>query len=289
MPWFAREILQRNTEWNFRGLLVGNPYVDPFIGTIGEFEAFYHHGLLAKPLYDQWADDCQSPETYESERCDNLTIRMLEQFGADDAINPYAIDYPVCLEHVEEKDHRPASYRQRMYNGEDPTRRTSSAQVDTLLHHWAPPFAPPQDDYQPCSQLHWTNYLNQPNVQKALGVKHPTEWSMCFPQIEYNQTDVATSSVPVLQEIVGQIEILVFSGDDDAICATAGTQRWIWGLAEPQHIWKPWRVQGQTAGFCTRFDQNLTFCTVHGAGHEVPAYRPMEALALFTKFLGRDW
>jgi hypothetical protein len=64
---------------------------------------------------------------------------------------------------------------------------------------------------------------------------------------------------------------------------------------DAKEIWKPWKVLGQTAGFVTHFDLgknargSLSFATVHGAGHEVPAYRPQEALDLFHKFLTDDW
>jgi carboxypeptidase C (cathepsin A) len=33
----------------------------------------------------------------------------------------------------------------------------------------------------------------------------------------------------------------------------------------------------------------FTFATVHGAGHEVPAYRPMEALKMFGNVLTGKW
>jgi carboxypeptidase C (cathepsin A) len=55
------------------------------------------------------------------------------------------------------------------------------------------------------------------------------------------------------------------------------------------HLWKTWYVDGQTAGFVTKFEVPLTFVTVHGAGHEVPAYKPKEALDLFQKYLDGTW
>jgi carboxypeptidase C (cathepsin A) len=93
------------------------------------------------------------------------------------------------------------------------------------------------------------------------------------------------------------LHIMVFSGDDDSVCATAGTQLWIWDLgvnATEAMSWKPWKVEEQIAGYATTFDMGegsakLTFATVHGAGHEVPAYRPMEALELFKKYFNGNW
>lgn len=53
--------------------------------------------------------------------------------------------------------------------------------------------------------------------------------------------------------------------------------------------------ENQTAGYLTEFDlgednnSTFNFVTVHGAGHEVPSYKPAEALALFQSFFSGDW
>jgi carboxypeptidase C (cathepsin A) len=66
----------------------------------------------------------------------------------------------------------------------------------------------------------------------------------------------------------------------------------------------PWKFENQTAGYLTEFDlggggndnsnsnsnsSSFIFATVHGAGHEVPAYRPAEAFALFKSFFNGEW
>jgi cathepsin A (carboxypeptidase C)/serine carboxypeptidase-like clade 2 len=44
------------------------------------------------------------------------------------------------------------------------------------------------------------------------------------------------------------------------------------------------------AGYATKWaDQKLAFVTVHGAGHEVPAYKPEVALTLWKKYLNGEW
>jgi len=62
----TKEILTRNTNGliNFRGFMVGNPYVDPFTNTLTQFRAFYFHGLVAKPLYDAWIKSCSDRNGY---------------------------------------------------------------------------------------------------------------------------------------------------------------------------------------------------------------------------------
>jgi Carboxypeptidase C (cathepsin A) len=82
------------------------------------------------------------------------------------------------------------------------------------------------------------------------------------------------------------------------VCSTASTQSWIFDIGvspKSGKLWQPWRLGKQTAGFLTEFDlgsqtnSSFVFATVHGAGHEVPSYRPREALALIKSFLNDEW
>jgi carboxypeptidase C (cathepsin A) len=88
------------------------------------------------------------------------------------------------------------------------------------------------------------------------------------------------------------LRVLVYSGDDDGVCGTIGTQQWIYDLGFPvDSLWTTWDVDGQTAGYITTFKtpyekhSRFSFVTVHGAGHEVPTYKPKEALKLFEMYL----
>jgi carboxypeptidase C (cathepsin A) len=159
-------------------------------------------------------------------------------------------------------------------------------------------------DYQPCAEKHLMNFLDNPAVRTALHV-HPsikTKWQKCG-GIHYSEYDADTATTHLYQELVAEaiegnhnLNMMVFSGDDDSICSTAGTQDWIWDLgAEAASPWSPWSVQDQTAGFVTQFDlgnqteAKFTFVTVHGAGHEVPAYKPVEALQMFRNYFSGQW
>ena len=60
------------------------------------------------------------------------------------------------------------------------------------------------------------------------------------------------------------IKILVFSGDDDSVCGTIGTQSWIYDLDyDITSRWTSWDYEGQVAGYVEKFD-GFTFATVHG-------------------------
>jgi len=85
-----------------------------------------------------------------------------------------------------------------------------------------------------------------------------------------------------------KLNILVYSGDDDGVCATIGTQNWIWdlGYQTSGRIWTTYTVNDQTAGYFTSWkNTKLGFLTIHGAGHEVPTYQPEIALDMFSRYL----
>jgi hypothetical protein len=61
--------------------------------------------------------------------------------------------------------------------------------------------------------------------------------------------------------------------------------------AEVLSLYRPWYYNNsmygtrQQAGYLTQFSDSLSFATVHGAGHEVPAYQPEIAMELFSRYL----
>ena len=214
-------------------------------------------------------------------------------------INPYALDYPLCTEkkHKHKENVTPregevemevgvgqtAIHSRRLDDGSD----TASSQVVKLINSstaGGPPFLPTEDVYRPCAEEHLNAYLNREDVKKALHVSPlaPERWKECSNIVEYNNKDFSTSIVDLYKDLIGKaiehdIEVFIFSGDDDSVCSTAGTQWWIWDLGVApmaDKLWKRWKVEDQTVGFVTKFELGVTnatftFATVHGAGHEV--------------------
>jgi len=377
---------------NFKGWMVGNPYVDPYTNAVTQVDAFYGHGLLSKPTYDRWRSACtaahgDNEDSYKKFRRPECTTETQKVFASiwQHKINPYALDYPVCAASAsgrDDFDDAPTF----LYGGPDEevaggnstvkvtslsdaatanqrddsaggSSATVSSQVNALLNRTgilhernrkSPPFLPKREKYRPCSEVYLERYLNRPDVQKVLHVAAPSnsesgrhrkqsvrEWAPCSRTVDYDMHDFSRPVVDLYRKFVrgdSGLKMLVFSGDDDAVCSTAGTQSWIWDLgvdALPGREWQPWKVderktkvgrggghrrhnkngrhrrhsyRDQTAGFLTVFDVSgaanasspsssssfFAFATVHGAGHEVAAYRPVEALDLFRRFLNDD-
>jgi serine carboxypeptidase-like clade II len=51
--------------------------------------------------------------------------------------------------------------------------------------------------------------------------------------------------------------------------------------------WAPWALDNEVAGYVTEFDApvRFTFATVKRAGHEVPMYQPLRALAMASRWI----
>jgi uncharacterized pyridoxamine 5'-phosphate oxidase family protein len=66
---------------NFRGFLLGNPYVDPFSNQVAAYEKFYQNGLLSKPTYDKWKKSCGiSLDTYDR-KVSFIPLQVFIQYG----------------------------------------------------------------------------------------------------------------------------------------------------------------------------------------------------------------
>jgi carboxypeptidase C (cathepsin A) len=152
--------------------------------------------------------------------------------------------------------------------------------------------------YEPCEDLYSSNYLNTMDVKIALHVNTDTKWEECSRTTKYNLADKMLPMEKYYKIILNSkthpdLRVLVYSGDDDSVCGTIGTQRWIYDLGFPTTtLWDTWYNQeGQTAGFITKFktpfekESRFSFITVHDAGHEVPTYRPKDALKLFDMYI----
>ena len=282
MPTWADEIMKYNDAQtysemriNFQGFAVGNPYTDYYSGVGAEMETYWGKQLLPKPLWDKYLEyNCTDPvNQLNSSVCSTLILNFMRKIGN---LNPYALDYPVCLSNQQ--------LRMREF-----LRDTTDTNEDSVII------------YEPCEELYSSNYLNRLDVKMALNVNKDIVWEECSRTTKYNLADKMLPMEKYYRTILNSethqdLRILVYSGDDDSVCGTIGTQRWIYDLGFPTtSLWKTWyNNDGQTAGFITKFktpfskDSRFSFITVHGAGHEVPTYKPKDALELFEMYLNNN-
>jgi len=282
MPTLAKAIVDGNSagmnpKINFKGFAVGNPYTDPHSNQYGTFETFWGHQLVDKITYDSWVKDgCP----IDNVRCLELEGKMEVEVGN---LNPYALDYPVCNSPSPARFGRAQRYWFLQHSL--PEHRRKVVFGDRLL-----------EDYDPCEDNYAIVYLNRADVQAAIHAK-PTIWTECSVTIDYNSSDGQNPMEPYYQYLIDggyNLNILVYSGDDDTVCATSGSQSWIYDLGYAiTNSWTSWSYNddtfgNQVAGYIVQF-KGFNFATVHGAGHEVPTYKPQIALELFKKYLSGVW
>jgi len=274
MPTWADAIIKYNDaqqysqdKINFKGFAVGNPYTDYYSGTGAQMETYWGKQLLPKPLWDNYiANGCTDPvQQLNNSICSLLLLDFNKKIGN---LNPYALDYPVCL----------TSQQRRMQQ---------------FLFDYENDYT----EYEPCEDNYAADYLNKMDVKTSLHVKNDIQWEECSRTTKYNLADKMLPMEHYYKTILNSkthpdLRVLVYSGDDDGVCGTIGTQRWIYDLGfSVSSLWDTWYVDGQTAGYITKFntpfskDSRFSFMTVHFAGHEVPTYKPKEALELFEKYI----
>lgn len=98
-PTLAKEIVDMNTagnnpHLNFGGFAVGNPFTESYSGTPAMIETYWDHQLLAAPVWNEFKKECADPIIPNATICTPLFYKIY--FGVGN-INPYALDYPVCL------------------------------------------------------------------------------------------------------------------------------------------------------------------------------------------------
>lgn len=277
MPTWADAIMNYNDaqkysqdKINFKGFAVGNPYTDYYSGVGAQMETYWGKQLLPKPLWDKYiANGCTDPvQMFNNSVCSFLLLDFNKKIGN---LNPYALDYPVCLTSQQ--------------------RRMQQFLFDYENHNIL------NTEYEPCENNYASDYLNKNDVKTSIHVKNDIQWEECSRTTKYNLADKMLPMEHYYKTILNSkthpdLRILVYSGDDDGVCGTIGTQRWIYDLGfSVSSLWDTWYLDGQTAGYITTFntpfyeDSRFSFMTVHFAGHEVPTYKPKEALQLFQMYL----
>jgi carboxypeptidase C (cathepsin A) len=279
MPTLAEQIVKNGGVPNYKGFMVGNPLTYMPDRNYGMYGTFYGHQLLPKPLWDSFVNNsCQAIDAPKA--CDAI---LDEADSLTQGMDPYALDFPVCNDAVARRGRNERNQLMRKI-------RMAEGKLDRdLLKGYFPA------QYQPCNSDYATMYLNRADVQKAIHVEGTVHWSDCSNAVgqAYSNDDVNAPMMPVYKYLIDQkkqpLKLMIFSGDDDSICATMGTQQFIWDLGYAvKEKWAPWTMDGQVSGFTTQFD-GLRFSTVHGAGHMVPNTRPTQALEVLRKYLSGEW
>ena len=164
-----------------------------------------------------------------------------------------------------------------------------------------------RDSYPSCG-MNWppdltqmTPYLRREDVLRALHVnKDKTQgWVECNGQVGASFT-VAKSkpSKVLLPQLLTQVPIVLFSGDQDMICNHVGTENIIngmeWngkvGMEVSPGVMAPkqnWVFDGEPAGQY-QYARNLTYVKFYNSSHMVPFDYPRRTRDMLDRFMGVD-
>lgn len=278
MPTLAQAIVRDGSISTFKGFLLGNPLTDMDENmNWGQAGTLCGHALASRPTCDTFTEHCLSSSGPDSE-CTAAQQAVVNEAGALDA---YGLDFPVCDANVEQKRLLTHLYKSKMHE------RGFSAKLKQQLATVPTP-------YDPCEMAEEATYLNRADVRAAIHASSSVStWTSCSTVVSYNQTDVNTPMEPIYTELIarGDLQMLIFSGDDDSVCATLGTLHWTYNLLGDDVVepWTQWTYESeeygqQIGGSIVQF-KGLSLATVHGAGHMVSGYRPEKGFAVLKNYL----
>jgi len=143
---------------------------------------------------------------------------------------------------------------------------------------------------EPVAQL--STFLNQPNVVALLNASaNANGWQMCNsgPYFALDD-DFSRSSEYLLPEILENIRVLFYNGDQDLICDMDGTAalisvlNWTYQSQFNSAKKQTWVTKfGNTSGWYMSYN-NLAKLVVYQAGHMVPFDQPQNAYDMFYRF-----
>jgi len=299
LPTLAYELLVNGTDvTNFKGFAVGNPLTWLPYRNFGQFGTWADHQLLPRPLWLEYLENkCVPPNVSDATAFRDAPFKSSDVCGSledtmstiTEGMNPYALDFPTCLPATTGRRERLAMSRTIERANRAAEQTTDKKKDITQVADYFP-------NYIPCEDSWAGQYLHRSDVIEAIHAVSPAGgWQECSDPINegWSQKDLNAPMMEYYQKLVAsgkKYDLLIYSGDDDSVCATLGTQQFIWDLGLA--ITKPWAQwkdgDDQIAGFHVQFE-GLHFATVHGAGHMCPSTRPAQTLDLLQKFLNNTW
>jgi len=146
----------------------------------------------------------------------------------------------------------------------------------------------------PCIENMLNVYLRRADVQAAIHASTSKKWYVCEEQNYRYKYEASVLHLYRDSLLPSDLNMLIYSGNVDDSVPTDGTRAWLRQLRTEGKLthksgmtWRPWIVDKQVAGFTEVYNEGLTFATVRGAGHMVPATQPKRAFEMVKRFLER--
>ncbi|KAI9099343.1 Alpha/Beta hydrolase protein [Phlyctochytrium arcticum] len=276
IPYIAKHFLTQQPAINLRGLMLGNPWMDPLRQYPAYIDFSVENNILSgKHLVDArkaW-EDCQ-PILKETEIIKhNWCERILDRITDYSRLNGQA-----CI---------------NMYD----IRLRDPDNLGTCGMSWPPDLPNVQ------------KYLQDPLVVESIHANPKSKWRECNSTVGAPlDGDPSPPSYKLLPDILSKLPVLIFrywsessvclynvlkiySGDKDLICNWWGSRdmieslEWAGSKGFGDAPSQQWHTDGQLAG-TFRSARNLSFALIYNASHMVPVDQPAASLALLNYFIG---
>ncbi|CAH2044144.1 unnamed protein product [Thlaspi arvense] len=263
---------------NLKGLMIGNALLDDETDQKGMIDYAYDHAVISDGLYERVNQHCDFKQEHVSKECNGA---LDEYFDVYKILDMYSLYSPKCVlttgnssisqsvAGIRRFPDGRGLFRPRLNSHDEGWRRMAAG-------------------YDPCASEYTETYMNRRDVQEALHANVtniPYPWTHCSDVIS-SWAPAPASMLPTLRTLVSAgLRVWVFSGDTDGRIPVTATRYSLkkLGLKTVQD-WTPWYTKLQVGGWTVEYD-GLTFVTVRGAGHQVPTFKPREALQLVRHFL----
>ncbi|XAR61979.1 hypothetical protein NMG60_11016543 [Bertholletia excelsa] len=261
---------------NLQGYLLGNPLTNSGFEENYKIPFAHGMGLISDELFESLQQKCNGK--YSNIDSHNTECSQAIQ-AYEQCITGFDIAY-ILEPNCGIDSPRPFE----LFNG---IRRPTYKKNIMLIDPEPPPLCPTS---RKKGHMLSSTSLNRNDVREALHIQKGSieEWKRCNFFVPYTQTTLNSYPYHVNLSTKGY-RSLIYSGDHDMVVTFLGTQAWIRSLNYSiVDDWRPWLVEGQTAGYTRAYSNRMTFATVKGGGHTAPEYRPLECYAMFKRWISHQ-
>jgi len=138
------------------------------------------------------------------------------------------------------------------------------------------------------------DWANHAVTKRQIGVPEDWVYASCNEAIYKRfREDIPKSLAPQVQDLTGNIDVLIYNGQDDVIINTPGQNNWLMqlGFHESQDIRnvpkKQFKIKGEIVGQ-VQGKGGFYYVVVNKAGHMVPQDQNVSCRTMLTHFQNRD-
>jgi len=257
---------------NLQGVMVGNGVGSWSNNLATQIDFYYGHYLIPDDVYTAFYQYCS--QDVSSPSCTKV-LNQIDDLTS--LVNPYDI-YRYCYTD-DTRSPRGWLFNQWLPGVNFELRNTDNFKIQGV-----------KGSDVPCLYSAGVNqYFNRQDVKEALHVDSNIHFVFCNTTINTNYVISPEGSVAKYQQLMqNNYKVLIYSGDTDASVPYTTTLNWIENLnLGVKEAWRPWYQGDQVSGFVQVYN-GLTFVTVKGVGHQVPAWKHQEGYVLIKTFMNNQ-